>query len=40
MHIARKAMLDADLFEWHAVSTELIRSADGSQVAARLASTE
>ena len=40
MHIARTAMLDAGLFEWHAVSTELNRGADGPQVAAPLASTE
>lgn len=40
MRIARTAVLDADLFEWHAVSTELNRGADGPQVAAPLAITE
>ena len=40
MHIARTAMLDANLFEWHAVSTELNRGADGPHVAAPLISTE
>lgn len=40
MHIARTAMLDTDLFEWHAVSTELNRGADGPQVAEPLTNTE
>lgn len=40
MHIARTAILDAELFEWHAVSTELNRGVDGPQVAAPLASTD
>ncbi|MNK63417.1 putative SOS response-associated peptidase YedK [compost metagenome] len=40
VHIARTAMLYADLFEWHTLSTELNRGADGPQVAAPLASTE
>lgn len=33
-------MLGADLFEWHAVSTESNLDADGPQVAAPLISTE
>lgn len=40
MHIARTAMLDTELFEWHPVSTELNRGADGPQVAAPLAHVE
>ena len=40
MHITRTARLDADLFEWHSVSTQLNRGADGPQVTAPLASTE
>lgn len=38
MHIARTAILNANMFEWHAVSTELNRGADAPQVAAPLAS--
>ena len=40
MHIARTAMLDNELFEWHAVSTDLNHGADGPQVAAPQTSTE
>lgn len=35
LHLARIAMQDADMFEWHPVSTDLNRGADGPQVAAR-----
>lgn len=40
MNIVHVAMPDADLFEWHAVSTELNRGADGLRVAAPLTSTQ
>ena len=39
-NIARMTVLDGELFEWHAVSTELNRGADGPQVAAPLATTK
>lgn len=39
-HLARSAMLDADLFAWHPVSTDLNRGADGPQAAAPIGPAE